>query len=49
MDRLFGFIPYLFLIALAVGIVMWFVYNKMPHGKYMYATVEMSRQQKFPA
>ena len=20
-----------------VGIVMWFVYNKMPHGKYMYA------------
>ena len=35
--QLFGFIPYLFLIALAVGIVMWFVYNKMPHGKYMYA------------
>ena len=28
--QLFGFIPYLFLIALAVGIVMWFVYNKMP-------------------
>ena len=35
--QLFGVIPYLFLIALAVGIVMWFVYNKMPHGKYMYA------------
>ena len=35
--QLFGFIPYLFLIALAVGIVMWFVYNKMSHGKYMYA------------
>lgn len=35
--RLFGFIPYLFLIALAVGFVIWFVYNKTPHGKYMYA------------
>ena len=30
-------LPYLGLIALAVGIVMWFVYNKTPHGKYMYA------------
>ena len=35
--RLFGFMPYLFLIALAVGLVIWFVYNKTPHGKYMYA------------
>lgn len=35
--RLFGAVPYLFLIALAVGIVIWFVYNKLPHGKYMYA------------
>lgn len=35
--RLFGLIPYLFLIALAVGLVMWFIYNKTPHGKYMYA------------
>lgn len=35
--KLFGAIPYLFLIALAVGIVIWFVYNKTPHGKYMYA------------
>lgn len=35
--RLFGSIPYLFLIALAVGIVIWFVYNRTPHGKYMYA------------
>jgi methyl-galactoside transport system permease protein len=34
---LFGFMPYLFLIALAVGLVIWFVYNKTPHGKYMYA------------
>ncbi len=30
-------IPYLFLIALAVGMVIWFIYNKTPHGKYMYA------------
>lgn len=35
--KLFGVIPYLFLIALAVGMVMWFVYNMTPHGKYMYA------------
>ena len=27
----------LFLIALAVGLVMWFIYNMTPHGKYMYA------------
>ena len=26
-------IPYLFLIALAVGLVMWFIYNMTPHGK----------------
>lgn len=30
-------IPYLFLIALVVGVIMWFVYNMTPHGKYMYA------------
>ncbi|MDD3919967.1 MAG: beta-methylgalactoside transporter, partial [Eubacteriales bacterium] len=24
-------------IALALGVIMWFVYNKTPHGKYMYA------------
>ena len=35
--KLFGAIPYLFLIALAVGLVMWFIYNMTPHGKYMYA------------
>lgn len=35
--KLFGMIPYLFIIALVVGIVMWFIYNKTPHGKYMYA------------
>lgn len=30
-------IPFLFLIAFAVGLLMWFVYNMTPHGKYMYA------------
>lgn len=35
--KLFGVIPYLFLIALAFGIFMWFLYNKTRHGKYMYA------------
>ena len=35
--KLFGVIPYLFIIALAVGLVMWFIYNMTPHGKYMYA------------
>ena len=31
------FLPYLGLIALIIGAVMWFVYKKTPHGKYMYA------------
>jgi methyl-galactoside transport system permease protein len=30
-------LPYLGIIALVLGIIMWFVYNKTPHGKYMYA------------
>ncbi len=30
-------IPYLFIIAFAVGMVMWFVFNMTRHGKYMYA------------
>lgn len=34
---LFGAIPYLFLIALLIGVFMWFLYNKTRHGKYMYA------------
>ena len=36
---LFGvtWLPYLGIIALALGAIMWFVYNKTPHGKYMYA------------
>ena len=36
---LFGvqLLPYLGIIALFIGLIMWFVYNKTPHGKYMYA------------
>lgn len=36
---LFGikFLPYLGFIALACGFIIWFVYNKTSHGKYMYA------------
>ena len=30
-------IPILFWIALVVGIIMWFLYNNTPPGKYMYA------------
>lgn len=30
-------IPFLFWIALVVGLLMWFLYNMMSHGKYMYA------------
>ena len=30
-------IPYLALIAVAAGVVWWFLYNKTPHGKGMYA------------
>lgn len=35
--KLGGMIPYLFLIALAFGLLMYFLYNKTRHGKYMYA------------
>ncbi len=36
---LFGiqFIPYLGVIAAIIGVFIWFLYNKTPHGKYMYA------------
>lgn len=34
--KFFG-IPYLAIIALIVGLYMWFLYNKTRHGKYMYA------------
>lgn len=35
--KIFGLIPYLFLIAFVIGFLMWFLYNKTKHGKYMYA------------
>ena len=31
------FLPYLGFYALAIGAVIWFLYNKTSHGKYMYA------------
>lgn len=31
------YIPYLLFVALAFGILFWFLYNKTTHGKYMYA------------
>lgn len=31
------FIPYLALIATVVGLIMWVLFNKTRHGKYMYA------------
>ena len=36
---LFGIqlLPYLGIIAAVIGGFMWFLYNKTPHGKYMYA------------
>jgi len=36
---LFGYkwLPYLGFIALACGLILWFVYNKTAHGKYIYA------------
>lgn len=30
-------IPYLLFVAIAFGILFWFVFNKTTHGKYMYA------------
>ncbi len=35
--KLFGLIPYMFIIAFAIGLIMWFIYNYTRHGKYMYA------------
>lgn len=35
--KLFGLIPYMFIIAFAIGLLMWFIYNYTRHGKYMYA------------
>ena len=36
-QRLFGYIPYLAIFALIIGLAMWFLYNMCRHGKYMYA------------
>lgn len=30
-------IPYLMIIAVILGVIFWFLYNKTTHGKYMYA------------
>ena len=30
-------LPYLGFFALVLGIIMWFIYNRTPHGKYIYA------------
>lgn len=30
-------IPYLLIVAIAFGVLFWFIYNKTTHGKYMYA------------
>ncbi|MBQ8093675.1 MAG: beta-methylgalactoside transporter, partial [Clostridia bacterium] len=30
-------LPYLFFVAVLFGVLFWFIYNKMCHGKYMYA------------
>ena len=35
--KLFGKVPYLFIIALVFGIAIWFLYKYTRHGKYMYA------------
>ena len=32
-----GPLPYLLIFALVIGAYFWFLYNKMRHGKYMYA------------
>ena len=31
------YLPYLLFVALAFGVLFWFIYNKTRHGKYMYA------------
>lgn len=30
-------VPYLLFVAIFFGFIFWFIYNKMTHGKYMYA------------
>ncbi|MBR4538824.1 MAG: beta-methylgalactoside transporter [Clostridia bacterium] len=31
------YLPYLFFVGLVFGLIFWVIYNKMRHGKYMYA------------
>lgn len=35
--RIGGQVPYLFIYALIIGLIMWFIFNMTRHGKYMYA------------
>lgn len=35
--KLFGIFPYLFIIAIVIGAIMWFMYNYTRHGKFIYA------------
>lgn len=35
--KIAGFIPYITIIAIIIGIIMWILYNKTRYGKYMYA------------
>lgn len=35
--KIFGFFPYIAVIAALIGVLMWILYNKTKHGKYMYA------------
>lgn len=40
---------WLFLIAIAAGLIFWFLYNKTRYGKYMYAIGGNETRRKFPA
>lgn len=35
--RIGGQVPFLFIYALIIGLIMWFIFNMTRHGKYMYA------------
>lgn len=35
--KIAGFIPYITIIAIIIGFIMWILYNKTRYGKYMYA------------
>ena len=46
--KLFGVIPFLFLIALAVGLVMWFIYNMILMENICMRSAATSSPQRFP-